>query len=977
MRVLLTVALFLFSFAAHAQSTVVQSGTVTPGHAVRWISNGVVGDAGTAASGSLTSLGVTNGSGPGFCVNSGPITAAYNAFCLSASTTGGGVLSLDNYGGATGGFSIKLNGATQGLTTAILPTVADDLACFADTTGTIKECSGGSPWQTPAHSVVIGAGTGPTFNYALPPNYGALLAGTNNSTDPAFANIITGQNYGAAMTNTGEAYGYSFRNSTTTGTAIYSAINVSTPSVQDGLQSVMHIPSTATVGQSTGFSSYFQSDSAATNTVGYFAAGISTIANSPLWGVNTLLMDNATRATHARTGQILIGYEADFNVMGTATQVIGMSVGGNGLAQPTNAIGFIVNSLSGLSAGTYRWTTGFACLNATVVAGGNCLSIGTQQVSGTNSDSLYLSFEYWNAASVQKHARIYGTSGITGQGAIRVETNDTTSLLEVGYSGVSAGRLFLSGATSGGHLIISQATASGTITVPNATGTLVATASAPLSINSTTGDLSWTGLTQYGVIYANATTSVASTAAGTSTTLLHGNASGAPTWSAVVSADLNITTTSCTNQFVTAISSGGVGTCTTDTLASAQHANQGTTTTFLRGNAAGNPSWSQVAISTDVSGLGTSVATALGVNVGTAGAFVVNGGALGSPSSAGTMPAFTLGGTVSGGGNQINNVIIGTSTPLAGTFTALTANTSFTMTSSVTYSSASTNMITLSPTITNNSAGDMLVFVNATFNGNGNSPTGYASVPQFTPSGSIAEVNSGVFGGYLGPGSTVTITDAYASSVYWQFLNTAGAVTNAHALYVKAPVIFGSLKPGTSYGVHVANQGISGVTNTYGIYVDAQSGSTNNYALDIEGGLSKVVLTTDATHTDRTVCQDTTSSVLYYGSGTAGICLGTSGRQFKTEFSPMTVGLAEVAKLNLQNYRYRKGYGDDGASIQYGMTAQDVEAVLPGLVRHDARGNAINYDIGALWFIALRAIQELNAANDNLKSEVEKLKHKL
>ena len=40
-------------------------------------------------------------------------------------------------------------------------------------------------------------------------------------------------------------------------------------------------------------------------------------------------------------------------------------------------------------------------------------------------------------------------------------------------------------------------------------------------------------LTQYGMIYGDTTTSMASTAAGTSTTLLHGNASGAPTWSAV------------------------------------------------------------------------------------------------------------------------------------------------------------------------------------------------------------------------------------------------------------------------------------------------------------------------------------------------------------------------------------------------------------------------------------------------------------
>lgn len=39
-----------------------------------------------------------------------------------------------------------------------------------------------------------------------------------------------------------------------------------------------------------------------------------------------------------------------------------------------------------------------------------------------------------------------------------------------------------------------------------------------------------------------------------------------------------------------------------------------------------------------------------------------------------TLPAFTLGGTVSGGGQQLNNIIIGTSTPLAGSFTTLAAS---------------------------------------------------------------------------------------------------------------------------------------------------------------------------------------------------------------------------------------------------------------------------------------------------------------
>lgn len=124
-----------------AQS-VVQSGTVTPGHAVRWVTSGVVGDAGTAASGSLSSLGVTNNGGPGVCVNSGPITGSYNSICLKATTANGGIIAVDNVGGATGGFSFTLNGVAQGLATVNLPVTVDDLSCFADTSGTLKDCGG-------------------------------------------------------------------------------------------------------------------------------------------------------------------------------------------------------------------------------------------------------------------------------------------------------------------------------------------------------------------------------------------------------------------------------------------------------------------------------------------------------------------------------------------------------------------------------------------------------------------------------------------------------------------------------------------------------------------------------------------------------------------------------------------------------------------------------------------------------------------
>ena len=62
-------------------------------------------------------------------------------------------------------------------------------------------------------------------------------------------------------------------------------------------------------------------------------------------------------------------------------------------------------------------------------------------------------------------------------------------------------------------------------------------------------------------------------------------------------------TNSCTNQVLTAISDSAAATCTSLTLASAYFANQGTTITVLHGNASGNPSFGAVVLTTDVSGV--------------------------------------------------------------------------------------------------------------------------------------------------------------------------------------------------------------------------------------------------------------------------------------------------------------------------------------------------------------------------------------
>lgn len=93
--------------------------------------------------------------------------------------------------------------------------------------------------------------------------------------------------------------------------------------------------------------------------------------------------------------------------------------------------------------------------------------------------------------------------------------------------------------------------------------------------NGGTGQSS--NLTQYGVVYGSSTTAMATSAAGTSTQVLHGNASGAPTWSAVsLTADVTGTLP---------VANGGTGlTSATGTVIQTVSATYSTTTSSTAGS---------------------------------------------------------------------------------------------------------------------------------------------------------------------------------------------------------------------------------------------------------------------------------------------------------------------------------------------------------------------------------------------------------
>lgn len=138
--------LLCLTTAAMAQS-VQQSGSVTPGHAAAWLTNGVIQDAGTAASGKFTSLGTT-GQGPTICANSAPISQPYVAFCLAANTNSAAILSLQNYGGASAQpLQFNINGTvydfpyTVGGIVGPGSSTVGDAACWNNSSGNLlKDC---------------------------------------------------------------------------------------------------------------------------------------------------------------------------------------------------------------------------------------------------------------------------------------------------------------------------------------------------------------------------------------------------------------------------------------------------------------------------------------------------------------------------------------------------------------------------------------------------------------------------------------------------------------------------------------------------------------------------------------------------------------------------------------------------------------------------------------------------------------------
>jgi hypothetical protein len=193
---------------------------------------------------------------------------------------------------------------------------------------------------------------------------------------------------------TGEKFVQSFRNGQSSGNSIYNAIF---PSVNhfDALQGIVDIAPGSTIEHAVGVSGYVRNrDSSPTNGVGLFGCGTAEVDGAYVWGINTLIQDSATRAAGTGTGRGLIN-ELDFNVMNPATQVIGLSLGGNSLAQPSGSFGFVVNSLgSGIT-----WEFGFLTIDGSAV---NAMKIGAEASTGSSINGQKIVYGYKDSGGVDR-----------------------------------------------------------------------------------------------------------------------------------------------------------------------------------------------------------------------------------------------------------------------------------------------------------------------------------------------------------------------------------------------------------------------------------------------------------------------------------------------------------------------------------------------------------------------------------------------
>lgn len=373
-----------------------------------------------------------------------------------------------------------------------------------------------------------------------------------------------------------------------------------------------------------------------------------------------------------------------------------------------------------------------------------------------------------------------------------------------------------------------------------------------------------------------------------------------------------------------------------------------------------------------VTGLGTGVATALAVNVGTSGSPVVNGGALGTPSSG---VATNLTGTASGltAGNVTTNANLTGPITSSGNATSIAAQTGTgtTFVTSVSPTISTSLAVSGTETITSNSANALTVGANGTTNPVFNVKASTASVAtgidiqgaasgsqvtfQVTSSGSNDGINLTAKG--TGPiriantSSSTTLPGTNPALQIRQLDTTTNAVS---------PISFINSSQGVSaqiIAVHEVNANASG------------TGSLKFYTFATGTGVLGLNISSAQVITLPNLAGTGSRAVLADASGV--LSAPVSDESVKENITSLDYGLDTIMAMRPVSFEYIKDYKNHGAGKQIGFIAQEMQKIVPEVVFSTPSTGLLGINnIDPLVAVLVRAIQEQQVQIDDLRKQI-------
>jgi hypothetical protein len=111
-----------------------------------------------------------------------------------------------------------------------------------------------------------------------------------------------------------------------------------------------------------------------------------------------------------------------------------------------------------------------------------------------------------------------------------------------------------------------------------------------------------------------------------------------------------------------------------------------------------------------------------------------------------------------------------------------------------------------------------------------------------------------------------------------------------------------------------------------------------------------------------------TTGALFARLSSVGTWTAASDSRLKSNVTAATGNLAAAMRLRPVNFRWNETGMED-----FGLIAQEVRAVMPGMVTGDEAKQMLTVNYSQLSVVAIGAIQELKAENDALRARLERL----